>query len=92
MQFKSFEMILKQTFSPKIAKIAQKLNKISPKMVRIIHIWSKWLHMREIWSKSYCQSKILLATRLLGFTTFCQAVGHTKNCLLFMINQDYTFF
>ena len=48
MQFKSFEMILKQTFSPKIAKIAKKLNKISPKMVRIIHIWSKWLHTREI--------------------------------------------
>ena len=48
MQFNSFEMILKQTISPKIAKIAQKLNKIIPKMVRIIHIWSKWLHMREI--------------------------------------------
>ena len=41
MQFKSFEIILKQTFSPKIAKIAPKLNKFSPKMVFIkikIHI------------------------------------------------------
>ena len=38
MQFKSFEMILKQTFSPKIAKIAPKLNKISPKMVKIIQV------------------------------------------------------
>ena len=46
------------------------MNKISPKMAKTIHIWSKWWQVREIWSKSYCQPKILLATRLLGFTTF----------------------
>ena len=55
---------------PKMAKIAPKLNKVSPKMAKIIHIWSKWRQVRETWWKSYCQSMILLATRLLGFTTF----------------------
>ena len=53
-----------------MAKIAPKLNKVSPKMAKIIHIWSKWQHVRETLSKSYCQPKILLAARLLGFTTF----------------------
>ena len=47
MQFKSFEMILNQTFSPKIAKIAPKLKKISLEMVKNIHIRSKWLHIWE---------------------------------------------
>ena len=55
MQFKSFEMILNQTFSPKIAKIAPKLNKISLKMVKIIQFLSKWLHMPTANPKSYWQ-------------------------------------
>ena len=47
-----------------------KLNKVSPKMAKIIHNWSQWWQVWETWSKSYCQPKILLAARLLGFTTF----------------------
>ena len=31
-QFKCVEKVLKQTFCPKMAKIAPKLNKVSPKM------------------------------------------------------------
>ena len=53
-----------------MAKIAPKLNKVSPKMAKINHIWSMWRQVQETWSKSYCHPKILLATRLLGFTTF----------------------
>ena len=53
-----------------MAKKAPKLNKVSPKMAKIIHNWSQLRQKRETWSKSYCQPKILLATRLLGFTTF----------------------
>ena len=45
-------------------------------MGKIIHIRSKRQQVREIWSKSYCQPKILLATRLLGFNTFsCYDLG-----------------
>ena len=37
-QFKCVKIVLKQTFCPKMAKIAPKLNKVSPKIAKIIHI------------------------------------------------------
>ena len=40
------------------------------KIAEVIHILSKWRQMRETGSKSYCHPKILLAARLLWFTTF----------------------
>ena len=72
-KFRWVEILLKQTFYPKMAKIAPKLNKVSLKMAKIIHIWSMWRQVRETWSKSYCQLKILLAARLLGFPTFSRS-------------------
>ena len=58
------------------------MNKVSPKMAKIIHIWSKWRQVREAWSKSYCHPKILLATRLLGLTTFSRSGEDDKQVLV----------
>ena len=76
-----------------MTKVALKMNKISPKMAKVIHIWSKWWKVRETWLKSYCQPKILLAARLPGFPTFSWSVDTSllvPGALLTTCNSELT--